>query len=127
MALSELFQPFIEAKPVCVMARGILERLLEPQRLDALFARTAQRQYTRELLFSTAVELMAQVVLGRKPAVHAAYQDMRDRLGVSDTALYQKLQHMEPAVSAGLVCDSGRQAASLIRTLHATQGAWVKG
>lgn len=127
MALSELFQPFVEAKPVCVMARGILERLLDPQRLDALFARTAQHQYTRELLFSTVVELMAQVVLGRKPAVYAAYQDMLDRIGVSDTALYQKLQHMELAVSAALVRDSAQQAAPLIRALGATQPAWVKG
>jgi Transposase DDE domain len=126
MALSELFRPFIEDKPLCVMARGVLERLLDPQRLDALFARTAQRQYTRDLLFSTAVELLAQVVLGRKPAVYAAYRAMSDRLGVSDTALYQKLQHMELAVSAALVRDSACQAAPLVRALGACQPPWVK-
>jgi hypothetical protein len=127
MALSELFRPFVEEKPLCVMARGVLERLLDPQRLDKLFERTAQRQYTRDLLFSTAVELMAQVVLGRKPAVYAAYQAMSDRIDVSDTALYQKLRHMELAVSAALVRDSARQAAPLIRALGACQPPWVKG
>jgi hypothetical protein len=127
MALSELFRPFVEEKPICVMARGVLERLLDPQRLDKLFERTAQRQYTRELLFSTAVELMAQVVLGHKPAVYAAYQAMSDRIGVSDTALYNKLQHMELSVSAALVRDSACQAAPLVRALDAAQPPWVKG
>jgi hypothetical protein len=70
---------------------------------------------------------MAQVVLGRKPSVHAAYQALNDRISVSDTALYQKLQHMELAVSAALVRDSARQAAPLIRALRAAQPAWVRG
>ncbi len=87
MVLSDLFRPFVEEKPVCVRARGLRERFLDPDRLDALFARTAQPQYTRALLFATAVELRAQVVLGRKPSVHAAYQASADRLGVSDTAV----------------------------------------
>lgn len=127
MILSDLFRPFVEAKPICVMARGVLERLLEPQSLDALFERTAQHQYTEKLLFSTAVELMAQVVLGRKPSVHAAYQAMADRIPVCDQAVYDKLQHMELAVSAALVRDSARRAAPVIRALRATVPAWLKG
>jgi hypothetical protein len=127
MPLNAIFRAFVEEKPICVMARGILERLLDPQRLDKLFEHTAERQYTRDLLFSTAVELMAQVVLGRKPSVHAAYQAMSDRIGVSDTAVYDKLQHMELGVSAALVRDSARQAAPLIRALGAASAPWVKG
>lgn len=126
MVLSDLFRPFVEQTPICVMARGVLERLLAPHYLDDLFARTAQRQYTRELLFSLAVELMAQVVLGRKPSVHAAYQAMADRLAVSDQAVYDKLQHMELAVSAALVRDSARQAAPVIEALG-PQAPWLKG
>jgi Transposase DDE domain len=123
--LNDLFRPFVEQKPLCVMARGILERLLDPQRLDALFEQTAQRQYTKDLLFSTAVDLMAQVVLGRKPSVHAAYQAMSDRIPVSDTAVYDKLQHMELAVSAALVRDSARRAAPLMAALGTTQAPWL--
>jgi len=126
MVLSEIFRPFIEEKPVCVMARAVLERLLCPEHLDELFDRTAQRQYTRELLFSTAVELMAEVVLGRKPSVHAAYQALSDRLPVSDTAVYDKLQHMELAVSAALVRDSAARAAAVIRTLGVLP-PWLAG
>ena len=127
MLLSEIFRPFVQEKPLCVMARGVLERMLDASCLDALFQRTAQRQYTRELLFSTAVELMSQVVLGRKPSVHAAYQALADRIGVSSTAVYDKLQHMELAISAALVHDSARRAAPLIGALGATLPPWLKG
>src|SRR5688572_26191345 len=87
MILSALFQPFVDKKPVCVMARAALERLLDPERVDQLFERTAEQQYTRELLFSSLVELMCQVVLGIQPSVHAAYKDRAERLGVSDQAV----------------------------------------
>ena len=58
MLLGKIFEPFIEKRPVCVMARGILERLLDPRRVDQVFADHARRQYTRDLLFSTVVQLM---------------------------------------------------------------------
>jgi hypothetical protein len=126
VVLSEIFRPFVEEKPVCVMARAVLERMLAPEYLDPLFERVAERQYTRQLLFSTAVELMAQVVLGRKPSVHAAYQALSDRLDVSSTAVYDKLQHMELAVSAALVRDSADRAAPVIHALGAAP-PWLTG
>jgi IS4 transposase len=127
MVLSDIFQPFVQETPLCVMARAVLERLLDPTSLDALFERTAQRQYTRDLLFSTAVGLMAQVVLGRKPSVHAAYQALTDRLPISDTAVYNKLQRMELPVSAALVRDSASRATVLIQALNATLPPWLPG
>lgn len=45
------------------MVRGILERVLAPERLDELFEQTAKTGYTRELLFSTVVNMMSLVVL----------------------------------------------------------------
>jgi len=44
MLLDTIFAPFVKERPICVMARAILERLLDTQRLDARFARTAERQ-----------------------------------------------------------------------------------
>jgi hypothetical protein len=127
MALSELFVPFIKRSPVCVMARGILERLLDPKRLDELFTKNAQRQYTRDLLFSTLTDLMTQVVLGRKPSVFAAYKAMIEQIPVSDQAVYDKLQHMELGVSAALVRVSGQQAAAAVIALKATLPPWLTG
>ena len=55
--LDAVFQRFIDKSPTPVMLGGILERLFSPEKLDALFEQTAQRQYTRELFFSTLFEL----------------------------------------------------------------------
>ena len=81
MLLDTVFTPFIKERPICVMARSVLERLLDAQRLDTLFERTATHQYTRELLFSSLVQLMSEVVLGVQPSVHAAYQTHKEAIG----------------------------------------------
>ena len=66
MLLDTIFAPFVKERPICVMARAVLERLLDAQRLDDLFARTAERQYTRELLFSSLVHLALHQKSGQK-------------------------------------------------------------
>jgi hypothetical protein len=127
VVLDRIFEPFVKERPVCVMARAALERLLEPHRIDEVFERVAQRQYTRDLLFSTLVELMSEVVLGWQPSVHAAYQSRVEQIGISTTALYNKLDRVETAVSAELVRDSFRQAEPVIRALRASQPRWLAG
>lgn len=127
MLLSPLFQPFLQQKPIAFMARAVLQRLLDPKHIDALFERTAQRQYTHELLFSTLVELMSQVVLDLQPSVHAAYQAVADRLPVSDQAIYDKLQHVEPAVSRELVRDAARRVTPILDALDARHPPWLEG
>ena len=117
MLLDKLFQPFIQETPIAVMARAALECTLDPRHLDELFARTAQRQYTNELLFSSLVDLMARVVLGQEPSVHAAYRKLEAQLPVSDQSVYNKLQHVELAVSAALVQDSAQRIAPVIAKL----------
>ena len=64
MLLDPVFAPFVTERPIGVMARAVLERLLAAPRIDALFARTAERQDTRDLLFSSLVQMMSEVVLG---------------------------------------------------------------
>ena len=127
LTFGKVFKPFIEERPICVMARGVLENLLNPERINGLFERTAEVQYTRDLLFSSVVDLMGQVVLGVQPSVHAAYQAQAEEIGVSDQAVYDKLNHVELAVSAELVRDSARQVAAVIGALHATLPPWLEG
>ena len=74
MLLDTIFAPFVKERPIWVMARAVLERVLDTSRIDDLFARTAERQYPRELMFSALVQLMSEVVLGVHPSVHAAYK-----------------------------------------------------
>jgi hypothetical protein len=125
--LPKAFQTFVNERPICVMAQAVLENLFQPQRHDALFERVAQRQYTRTLLFSALVELMFAVVLCIEPSVYAGYRRRRQRLGVSDQAVYDKLDGMEPGVAAALVEDSAQQAAAVIDALGARRQTWLKG
>jgi hypothetical protein len=119
MSLNKVFEPFIKETPICVMARATLQRILDPQQLDQLFARTAERQYTHELLFSSLVDLMSRVVLGQEPSVYAAYRRLEDQLPVGDQSVYNKLQHVELRVSAALVHESARRVAPVIAALRA--------
>ena len=127
MLLDTIFAPFVKERPICVMARAILERLLDAQRIDALFARTAQRQYTRELMFSSLVHLMSEVVLGVHPTVHAGDQANKAAIGVSTTALYNKLDRVETGVSAALVRDSAELAEPVVKALRASHPRWLPG
>jgi IS4 transposase len=125
--LPAAFTSFVRQGPVGVMARAVVERFFEPARLDELFRHTAARQYERELLFSSVVELMQSVVLGAEPSVFAAYRKRRHALPVSDDAVYNKLKGMEPAVSAALVRDSAERAAAVIDELGARREPWLPG
>jgi len=125
--LPATFQPFVQAAPFCVMARAALESLFAPGWLDELFNRTAERQYTRELLFSQLVELMLSVVLKQQPSVLAAYNKGVGSITVSDQSVYNKLDGMELAVSAALVHTSADRLAPVIDALDARQDSWLPG
>jgi hypothetical protein len=127
MLFKELFDRFVEQSPICVMARGLMERALAPKRVDALFEKTAQRQYTRELLFSTIVDVMALVVCRVRPSVNAAYQARREEIGVSVRALYDKLQCLEPEISAALVRDTAQRLEPIIRRMKGTKPPLLQG
>src|SRR3982751_6436642 len=115
MLLGHVFERFTEKTPFAVMSRSLLERTLTPEALDALFEDTAETQYTRELTFSSVVDLMGQVVTSTFPSVRAAYLDKSFGISVSLTSLYNKLQGIEPAVSAQLVNHTAEQLQPLIQ------------
>lgn len=123
--LPTAFEPFVKAAPFCVLARVALESRFSPRRLDELFARAAQRQYTRELLFPQLVELMTAVVLRQQPSVYAAYRNNVAGVTVSHQALYDQLDQLELGVSAALVRDSARHITPVIDGLHARRTAWL--
>jgi len=127
MLLSHAFDRFLAQRPMCVLARGALEHLLDPAHLDRVFEVSAQRGYQKELLFSTLVDLFADVVLRVEPSVHAAYQRRQAEVRVSPAAVYQKLNGIEPVVSAALVADSARRARAVIGELRAAHAPWLPG
>lgn len=127
MILSQLFERFAEKTPFAVMSRSLLERTLTPEALNALFEDKADVQYTRELTFSAAVDLMGQVVTSAFPSVRAAYLDKSFNISVSLTSLYNKLQGIEPAVSAQLVAHTAKQLQPLIHHVGGTLPEPVPG
>ena len=107
MLLGQVFERFANKTPFAVMSRSLLERTLTPEALDALFDNKADCQYTRELTFSSVVDLMGLVVTSAFPSVRAAFLDKSCAISVSLTSLYNKLQGIETAVSAGAVAPFG--------------------
>ena len=125
--LGEVFQRFAEKSPIAVMVRGVLERVLSPEQLDEGYARTADKQYTRHLLFSTAYQLMSLVVFKVKPSVHAAYQATEEAIGVSIVSVYNKLNAMESHTSAGLVRYSVEALSPIIDEMGGRREPWLPG
>ena len=118
--LGKIFQRFVEKSPISVMARGLLERVLNSNRVDELFERVADRQYTRDLLFSMVFDLMSRVVCGSHKSVHAAYQASVEEIGVSVTSVYNKLNGVETQTSASLVRYSAEATRAIIEEMGGT-------
>ena len=117
MILSKLFDRFANKTPVSVIARASMEHALAPAALDALFTEHAESQYTRELLFSSVVDLMGVVVAKIEPSVHAACQQVADSLPVSITSVYNKLNGVEPSVTSALVRHTGERLAAVVEQM----------
>lgn len=107
---------FERQAPASVMARLALERAMPAAWIDEVFETHRQRQYPRELLFSTVVELMSLVSLGLRPSLHAAARQM-DHLPVSLAALYDKVRRTEPPLLRALVQGSAQRLEPVVSAL----------
>ncbi len=82
----------------------------------AVFDERRERQYSRELLFFTVVELVTLVSLGLRPSLHAAARTM-DTLA----ALYDKVNRTEPALLRALVRGSAERLAPVAAAVEAAR------
>ncbi|MFI5388000.1 MAG: transposase [Fimbriimonadales bacterium] len=127
MYLEAVFARFAQKSPVTVMTRALMENALAPGDLDELFAKHAVTQYERTLLFSSVVNLMGLVVCKVQPAVSAAYRAVKDTLPVSMTALYDKINGVEPEVSAALVRHTGERLGAVVEAMGGEHPALLPG
>ena len=125
--LGAVFERFVEKSPISVMVRATLERVLSADRLDLWYERTAEKQYTRDLLFSTVYDLMSQVVFCVQPSVRAAYLAQEAAVGTSIVSVYNKLNGLETRTSAELVRYSAREFAPLIAQMDGARAPWLDG
>lgn len=109
---------FMDEVPVCVAARAALERLLHSQWLDELFDEHGGQQYEHQLPFSTLAQLMAQVVSGERKSLRSACLAIGDKLAVTCSAVYQKLQGVAAELSSQLLKQSAQKAKEVIDHLH---------
>ena len=125
--LNPIFEKFVEKSPVSVIARGMMERLLNPEQLDQWFDETAQEQYTKDLLFSSVFDIMTQVVSGSRRTVHAAHQASKEEIGVSVASVYNKLNGIEVNTSAELVRYAAGAVTPIIEGLKGTRRSPLPG
>lgn len=111
----EILHVFAAKTPVAVMVHGLLQRFLNPDKIDKWFGSISEVQYTRKILFSSVLEIMLQVVCKTRSSVHAAYRN--SDIEASRIALYGKLQNIELKTSRELVRYSVIQAEQLIKEI----------
>lgn len=127
VVMGEVFERFITESPLTVMLRVLLEQSLPALEVDQLFEDYAQRQYHRELLFSSVVNLMSLVVCGISASVNAAYQSKTKGMGVSIQSVYNKLNGLEPPIIEALVRHGVSKAQPLIEELDGRLPALLPG
>jgi hypothetical protein len=125
--LAAIFDRFAKKSPVCVIARGLMERVLNPEQIDKCFDQSAEQQYTRNLLFSTLFDMMSDVVCGASKSVHAAYQASKEDICVSIASVYNKLNGIEVKTSAALVRYAAGEMKAIIENLGGTRPPLLPG
>jgi hypothetical protein len=127
MLLGQIFERFVQGSPITVMARVLMERALNPDQINELFYDAKVNQKARELLFSSLVDLMALVVCNIRPKINAAYRASLAQIEVSLSAVYAKLQGVEPQVCRALVRHTAEQLAPVIDQLGGARPELLPG
>jgi hypothetical protein len=126
MMLDAILERFVAGSPMTVMAQLGFEWIFEPTWMDEVFEEYRGRQYERELLFSTVVDIVALVALGMQPSVHAAARTQED-LRVSLAAVYEKINHTEPALGRALVKQSAERLGPMVAQFRTGQASVCPG
>lgn len=122
-----LFERFAAGTPLTVMTRALLENTLKAEPLDDLFERLAEKQYTRELLFSTVVATMTLVACRLYKSPRSVYTQHKELFGVTLKCFYEKLQGIELHVMREMVKDHARRCAAVIEELGGQVPALLAG
>jgi hypothetical protein len=122
---SDILNVFAEATPIAVIVRGLLERFLNPAVIDEWFESVRGRQYTKQILFSSILGIMLQVVCRVKKNVNVAYRD--SDIGASVVAVYDKLKNTELKTLQELVRFVAHQASDVIQEIGGCAQALLPG
>jgi IS4 transposase len=129
MVLSDLAREFVRKAPFAFAVRAVFEHAFNDSFLDELFRKQAHIQYERDLLFSSVVDLMCAVVLRGQKSIRTAFK-ARERdnpVGVSLTAVYDKLNGLEPQISAAVVSETARRLVPVVDAVGARKPPLIPG
>lgn len=127
MLVQEIVNRFKEKRPVCLMARMTLARLLAPQAVNQVFSDHAQEQYERKIPFSALTEMMAEITLCLSPSVNAGYKKLREKLVAARSCVFNKLDRVEPRVAQALVRYSYEQTREICNQMRIWSASDVVG
>jgi hypothetical protein len=119
MWLNPLFERFVDNSPVTVIVRTLMESVLAEDKLDALFEQTAQTGYTREILFSSLVTMMVQVVCSVHQSIGSVFKVMAAEMNVTKSAVYGKLNRLETCLPQALVRSTDQELSALLGNMGA--------
>ncbi len=97
------------------MVHGLLERLLNAEKINNWFESVRDVQYTKKILFSSIVDLMLQVVCRVHDNVYAAY--IHSNIDASRIAVYEKLKNIETKTSREIVRHIATESEAIIREM----------
>ena len=103
MFVQEVLKRFKEKRPIALMARMAIARVLSPSAIDAVFQEHAEEQYERKIAFSALTEMMASVTFCFSRSVNSAAKQHREKLNAAMSCIYSKLERVEPLVMQALV------------------------
>lgn len=127
MLVREIVERFKEKRPVGLMARMALARLLAPQAINQVFHDHAQGQYERKIPFAALTELMTEVTLCLSPSVNAGYKKLREKLDAARSCVFNKLERVEPQVAQALVRYSYDQTRAICNEMRMWSTSDVAG
>jgi hypothetical protein len=117
LRMSQALDRFAQRTPVTVMSRAVMEHALSTDFIDRIFEESAERQYTRGLLFSSVVELLSPVVFREQDSVCSSY-GWWDEPTASLSAVYAKLSGTEPQICEALVERTAQRMQRVIQSCH---------
>ncbi len=116
--LRKLFEQATAKMPISVMTRLLMGSVFDSKWIDEVFEKNRERQYSRELLFSTVVEMMSMVSLGVCQSLHSASQTYKEKLNVALSSLYDKINRTEPKLLQELVRQSAMRLGPVLEPLN---------
>ena len=127
MTSNDFFDRCADKFPLAVATRVLLERTLAPKVLDDFFELVAREQYVKSVLFSDLVALMSTVVHRMHRSVHAAYFKSSAASKIKLSALYDKINNIEPRVSAAFVADHAKRLIEVLDQINAPLAPLIPG